>query len=284
MGLFSRSGAASVTVTPGVVQPRQTVTATVSTDRAIDEVATATLEWGYDNVYRYHLPDDTDGNDGTDDRDTDDWVCVTRVELPVEASEFTGASATFKVPSWAPGSSPLIARWSCRVRIARGGGPYVDERGEFTVVIGTDDVDAVEEPLERSSKAAQTGLDVALGSPVYRAGETVTGQLVLRPTPDVPLGDVAVYWQRERESHPLVGDAVDELLDGPIIAPGKDIALRSDDAVTLPFTLALPDDAAPTAAAVHSSMSWYVVARVLYVGDGDLVERVRRPITVVNAP
>ena len=282
MGLFGRSGAAAVTVTPGVVRPRQTVTATVSTDRAIDEVATATLEWGYDNVYRFHSPDGTD--DG-DDRDADDWVCVTRVELPVETSEFTGASATFKVPSWAPGSSPLIARWSCRVRIARGGGPYVDERGEFTVVIGTDDVDAVEEPLERSSGATQTGLDVALGSPVYLGGETVTGQLVLRPTLDVPLGDVAVYWQRERESHPLVGDAVDELLDGPIIVLGKDIALRSDAPVMLPFTLALPDDAAPTAAAVHSSMSWYVVARVVYAGaDGDLVERVRRPITVVNAP
>ena len=274
MSLLRRSGTAAVTVTPQIVRPRQTVTATVSTDRAIDEVATATLEWGYDNVYRTE-----------DDRDSEDWVCVTRVELPVETSEFTGASANFRVPSWAPGSSPLIARWSCRVRIARGG-PYVDERGEFTVVIGTDDVDAVVEPLEHSPGATEAEIDVVLGAPVYRAGETVTGQLVLRPTRDLPSGAVAVHWQCERESHPLAGrPAAAGPLDGPSVVLGGDVALREGMEVTLPFALPLPDDAAPTAAAVHSSLSWYVAARLnLLDAERDWAPLVRRPITVVNAP
>ena len=99
----------SVTVTPEVVRPRQTVTATIETDEPIDEVATATLEWGYDNFYRYHWAGKVDSvaaaeNDswltmdqvGTNyggERVTDDWVCVTRVELPVATSEFTGASS-----------------------------------------------------------------------------------------------------------------------------------------------------------------------------------------------
>lgn len=301
MGLFSRSGGVQVTVSPEVLRPRQTVTATVTTERPVDEVATATLEWGYDNFYRYHWAGHVDsaaaaGNDtfltagqvGTNyggERDTDDWVCVTRVELPVAISEFSGATATFKVPSWAPGSSDLIARWSCRLRIERGGRD-VDERGDFTVVIGTADVDAVVEPLEQFFGAAETEIDIVLGSPLYRAGETISGQIVLRPTIDLPNGDVAVYWQRQRESHPLVRyPAEGGPVDGRIVQLNKKIPLRAGVPVTLPFALPLPDDAAPTASAVHSSLSWFVAARMSYAGfNAHQVERIRRPITVVNAP
>lgn len=53
MGIFRRTPAARVAVTPEVVRRRQTVTATISTDRAIDKVSSATLEWGYTNYYRY---------------------------------------------------------------------------------------------------------------------------------------------------------------------------------------------------------------------------------------
>jgi hypothetical protein len=36
---------------------------------------------------------------------------------------------------------------------------------------------------------------------------------------------------------------------------------------------------------VHSSVSWFVAARMFYSGfTGHQVERVRRPIVVVNAP
>ncbi|MCW2516859.1 MAG: hypothetical protein JWR11_5901 [Mycobacterium sp.] len=301
MGLFGRSGGATVTVTPEVVRPRQTVTATIETDEPIDKVATATLEWGYDNFYRYHWAGKVDSvaaadNDswltmdqvGTNyggERVTDDWVCVTRVELPVATSEFTGASVTFKIPSWAPGSSSEVARWGCRLRIERGGRD-VDERGEFTVVIGSADVDAVEEPMERFWGAGETEIDIALPSPLYRAGETINGTVVLRPTMDLPNGDVAVYWQRFRESHPLVRTPADPgPVDGRIVQLGKKIPLTAGTQLTLPFALTLPEDAAPTASAVHSSLSWFVAARMMYAGfDGHQIERVRRPITVVNAP
>jgi hypothetical protein len=303
VGIFGRSGATRVMLTPDVVGPRRTVTATVTTDEPIDEVATATLEWGYDNFYRYHWAGRVDavaaGNDsilaagqlGTSlggERETDDWVCVTRVDLPLNGlgtSEFTGASATFTVPSWAPGSSSAIARWSCRLKIACGGRD-VDERGGFTVVIGTANVDAVEEPLERFFGAGETEIDIVLGSPVYRAGDTIEGHLVLRPLMDLPNGDVAVYWQRQRESHPLVRyPAQGGPVDGRVIQLDKKIPLRAGVPVTLPFALPLPADAAPTASAVHSSLSWFVAARMLYAGfNAHQIERVRRPITVVNAP
>jgi hypothetical protein len=52
----------------------------------------------------------------------------------------------------------------------------------------------------------------------------------------------------------------------------------------VPFELTLPADAAPTASAVHSSLSYCIAARLRYAGSaGRTVERVRYPIVVVNS-
>jgi hypothetical protein len=91
----------------------------------------------------------------------------------------------------------------------------------------------------------------------------------------------------KRASHPLVrtpaiagGGA-----SGRTVQLGKGIELRAGTPVTVPFEVPLPDDAAPTAEAVHSSLSWFVEARLTYSGWNSYVsELVRRPIVVVNAP
>ncbi len=71
---------------------------------------------------------------------------------------------------------------------------------------------------------------------------------------------------------------------GPIIKLGKGIPLRAGHPITVPFEVTLPADAAPTAAAVHSSMSWAIAAELFYAGfSGPMTERVRKPIVVVNA-
>ena len=301
MGLFSRSGGASVVVTPAVVCPRQTVEATVTTDKPIDKVTAARLDWGYTNFYNYHWAGRVDaaaaaGNDsfwtadqvGTNyggDRDTDDWVSVIAEDIPIATGEFAGTSSTFRIPSWAPASSSSIARWECRLSVARGGRD-VDARGEFTVLIGSADVEAHVEPLEVVSGAAETVIDIALSSPIQRAGEDITGQVTLLPTMDLPDGDLAVSWQRERASHPLTrAPSPGGQLDGRVVTLGKRIPLRANVPVVLPFQIPLPADAPPTAAAVHSSMDWFVQARMMYAGfTGHMLERVRRPIVVINAP
>ena len=286
MGLFDRSGDASVVVTPTVVTPRKTVQVAVTTDKPIRKVRSARLDWGYTNFYQYHWAGG--GQAGTSpggDRDTDDWVSVIVEELPVAASEFTGASSSFRIPSWAPASSPAVARWECRLTVDREG-LDVETRGEFTVRIGTADVDSYLEPLEHVSGAAETVVDVSLSKPVWQAGETVTGHVTLTPTVDLPDGDLAVSWQRERESHPLTRTpGPGGQLDGRIVQLDKQIQLRAGTPVEFAFEVELPDDAPPTAAAVHSSINWFVQARLMYKGfNGHVMERVRRPITVVNAP
>jgi hypothetical protein len=290
-----------VTVTPEVVSPRQTIQATVTTDKPIDKVSSARLDWGYTNFYRYHWAGRVDsaaaaGNDtiwtadqvGTNyggDRDTDDWVSVIVEDVPIATGQFTGASSTFRIPSWAPASSSAIARWECRLTVERGGRD-IDTRCEFTVLIGTADVEAYTEPLEVVAGAAETVIDITLSKPVWRAGETITGQATLTPTTDLPDGDLAVSWQRERESHPLTrAPGPGGQLDGRIVQLGKRIPLRAGVPVALPFEIPLSADAPPTAAAVHSSINWFVQARLMYAGfTGHQLERVRRPIVVVNAP
>ena len=101
MGLFRRSTAIDVSVSPTVAVPRQTVTATIS--GSLDRVRSARLDWGYTNFFRYHWAGHADsaaaqvnddlwllGEVGTNyggDRDTEEWVSVTAADLPIATGE-----------------------------------------------------------------------------------------------------------------------------------------------------------------------------------------------------
>jgi hypothetical protein len=112
------------------------------------------------------------------------------------------------------------------------------------------------------------------------------GHVVCRPRQDLPTADVAVYWQRHREHHPLERyPAQGGELDGPPLHLGKKIPMHGGTEFGLPFALPLPADAAQTSSAVHSSLSCFIGARIFYSGfSRHQIEGVRRPIVVVNAP
>lgn len=299
MALFRRSPAAGVAVSPAVASPRQTVTATVTTATPVKGARSATLDWGYTNFYRYHWAGHADsaaatfndelwltGEVGTNyggARDTDEWVSVAVADLALAADEFTGATAQFRVPSWAPPSSKEIARWSCRLRVDRGGRD-VEAHGDFTVTVRRADVQAQQAAVEHYDGAAETAVDIELASPVFAAGEVIRGRILLHSHADLPDGDLRVTWQRERLSHPLTRRPVATApIDGPAVKLGNRIPLRAGHPIAVPFELPLPADAAPTASAVHSSMSWFVAAQLFYAGfTSHMTERARRPIIVVN--
>ncbi|MDT5015563.1 MAG: hypothetical protein QOD39_1723 [Mycobacterium sp.] len=301
MGLFTRSSGAQVTVTPEVVSPRQAVQATVTTDKPIDKVSSATLEWGYTNFYRYRWAGRADstavqmndswfmlgevGTDAGSEKDTEDWVGVTKVELPISAGEFSGGSSSFTVPSWAPGSSEALARWSARLTVDRGGRD-VDTRGDFRVVIGGDDLQVTDEPHARTGGDGDTDIEIVLPSLLFRAGETINGHITLTPQKDMSDCELGVYWGWGRISHPLektpaVGGGSKS---GQTVKLGKGIPLRNGAPVTVPFAVPLPEDAPPTGAAVHSSLVWFLEASLMYSKWTQGIEKVRRQITVVNAP
>lgn len=285
MGLLRRGPDVSVTVSPAVVTPRQVVTVTAAVSTPVGGVTAASLEWGYTNFYRYNWAGTDPAPGGA--RDTDDWICVTRVELPIATGEFDGTVANFRVPSWAPASSEEIARWSCRLVVTRAGRD-IDTHGPFTVRVGREqfaDEEAVQDPVSVAAGNAETVIDVVLASPVVVAGDVIRGHLILAPDKDLPDGDLAVCWQKHRESHPLQRTpAPSGPIDGPIITLGKQIRLRAGDVIRLPFEVPLPADAPPSATAVNSSMTWFVHARLFYAGfNSHLPEHVVKPIFVVNS-
>ena len=299
MGILRRSATFDLTVSPAIVSPRQTVTAAVTTTSPIEKVTSATLDWGYTNFYRYHWAGrlDSAGNAGDDplllgepgtnyggDRDTEDWVSVTKMDLPTADGEFIGGSSQFRIPSWAPASSEEIAHWSCRLAL-QCNGRDVDARGDFAVLVRGGDVEDEPAPLEHYDGLRDTAIDIALPSAVFAAGEVIRGQITLDPTVDLPDGDLRVFWQRHRESHPLRRrPCATAPVNGPAVRLANRIPLRAGSPIAIPFELPLPDDATPTASAVHSSMSWFVAAELLYAGfTSHQAERARRWIVVVNA-
>jgi hypothetical protein len=300
MGLFSGTPAARVAVTPETARRRQTVTATVSTDKPIDKVSAATLEWGYTNFYRYRWAGRADsmatgmndvwwlmgevGTDAGSERDTDDWVCVTKVDLPVADGRFTGASSSFTVPSWAPGSSGELARWSARLVVDRGGRD-VDVHGEFGVLIGRGDAEFDEDPPRRTAGDGETDLAIVLPSSVFVAGETISGSVVLTPRVDMSDGELGIHWSYRRISHPVTRTpAAGGGKSGQRVKLGKGIPLHDGSPVTVPFAVPLPADAPPTGEAVHSSLVWYLEATLMYSKWTQGIEQVRRQIAVVSAP
>ncbi len=272
----------------------------MSTPKPIRDVTSARVELGYDNFFRYRwaghadaaataatgamwLTDDVGTTYGTD-RNSKEWIGIFTAELPTPTSEFTDGSATFRIPSWAPPSSPQIAGWSCRLIVQRRG-VDVDEVAEFTVITGVDDAPADAGALEKVTGSAASRLDIELPRRVFRAGETIDGSVVVTPSRDLPVGDVRVRWQWQRDSHPRSrAPGFDEVVNGRTLRLEKHLTLREGSSVRLPFRTDLPVDAAPTASAVNSSIRWFVSATMFYAGfSSPGAESVRQPITVVNA-
>jgi hypothetical protein len=262
-----------LSVSPLVVRPSQTVRAKVTVPRPLDNVSAATVEWGYTNFY-----------DGAGTTDGDEWVGISTDRPAIAMGRFVGATSTFRVPSSAPGSSQEIAKWLCRLRVSRRGWDITTE-SDFGVVIAAADAAPCNAAVRRVDGAADTVLDIALPWAVFGAGDTIRGHLRLTPSRDLPDGDLAMCWQRERLSHPVNRTpSPTASLNGPIIKLGNRIPLRSGAPVAVPFELALPADAAPTASAVHSSLVYFVEARLRYAGSASRApERVRCPIVVVNS-
>jgi hypothetical protein len=289
-----------VTVTPSVVSPRQSIDVQVTTTKPISDVTSARIELGYHNFFRYRwagradaaataatnavwLTEDVGTTYGTD-RNTKEWVGIFAADFPTATSVFSDGSATFRIPSWAPPSSSQIAGWSCRLVIQRRG-IDVEEETEFSVVTGIDDAPADLGGLEQVTGGAASQLEIELPRLVFRAGETIEGAVVVTPSKDLPLGDVRVKWQGQRDSHPRTRTpGFDEIVNGRSVHLEKHLTLREGSPVRLPFQTTLPSDAAPTASAVNSSMRWFVSATMFYAGLASPgTESVRRPIAVVSA-
>ena len=221
MGLFNRSAGAQVTVAPAVVRPRQTVTATVTTDSPVDKVTSATLEWGYTNFYRYRWAGRADstavemndawwmmgevGTDAGSEKDTEDWVGVTKVDLPIATGEFSGATSSFTVPSWAPGSSDALARWSASPHLSSAAAATSIPAATSTWSSAPHDLQVTDEPqLARRLGTARPNSPSCCHRSSFVPASTITGNM--RPHAadgHVRLASSESTWAYTTLSHPL---------------------------------------------------------------------------------
>ncbi len=300
MRLFGRGGSPSVSVEPQLLLPGSELIATVTIPATLDKVAAATAELGYENTYAYRWAGRADaaatagdslamiGEVGTDhgsERVISEWVSVIAAGVPLagDALEAGTHPLPFRVPSWAPGSSQQLVSWAVRLTVDRKGRD-VGADGHFTV-LAPPPVAAPPSDLERVH-GRSTDIDIRLDKPCRRAGEAITGTVEITAPEELPEADVAVVLQLDRVSHPLARTpARGETFDRDRVQLDKHLDLAVGARTELAFEIALPADAPPTAAGVHSSLRWYVLVRILYKGFGGHVpEHVRRGFVVYNAP
>lgn len=304
-----RKSAATLTLSPEHGLPAtESLTATVTLTEPLDAITAARVELGYVNTYRYHWAgrrdaamrhDDTSlvtmGQVGTShgsDRETEDWVAVLDQALPVSSGVLDAGShaVQLRLPSWAPGSSESTVRWLARLRIERDGRDVQAEQA-FDVVVGAPDPPPADLPLIQGEVAMSNTLafDIVTERPCYRAGEEVRGSVSVTPR---ELGrnagrpaELGVWFMSLRSSHPLEktpGDTTESFVR-PMVTVAKDLALTDGVTVEIPFAVVLSEDVDPTTAAVHSSLDWFVQARISFAGATGGIERARRGIVVYTA-
>jgi len=301
--LFGRGERPAVRVEPSELRPTGELVAHVTLPEALDKVASAKVELGYDNTYNYRWAGKADaaltqgadslaniGEVGTDygsERETSDWVAVTATDLQVDGATLDAGTheLAFRVPSWAPGSSDeRLVRWAVRLAVDRKGRD-IETDASFTVLAPPPDPLPAPGPLERVM-GSSTDIDIRLDRTAWRAGETITGTVIITaPDEPMPEADVAVVLQLDRLSHPLQRTpGQGQTYDRERVQLDRRVVLAPGAATDLPFAITLPADAPPSAEAVHGSLVWYLGVRILYKGfSAHLPERVRRGFVVYNA-
>lgn len=287
----------ALAVAPAVLAPTGSVKAVVTIEEAVDRVRSARVQLGYVNTYDYRwagrrdsairtgeLAIDPVADAGTE-RSTEDWVGVLDEELPITAGLLAAGSReiVLRVPSWAPGSSKSIVRWVVRLRVDREGKRDIELEETVSVLAPLPDEPPQDLAIERLM-GHSCDIVVETERPWYRAGEQLRGTVTLTPHSDVPEADLAVFLQRFRASHPVERTPGNgNTLDGTRVQLDKHLVLEDGVPTTVPFTIDIPADADPTSEAVHSSLSWFVQARVLYKGFSSHVpERVRRQFVMCS--
>jgi hypothetical protein len=151
-------------------------------------------------------------------------------------------------------------KWSVRAIIDRRHG--VDVKAEAPVQVLAGPERFASEATEEARHKGERCIDLELTNRTLRPGETITGNVLLRPTGAMTVTRVSVLFvvtTPTKKGLEGTGLASQSLLDEPL-------DLRPGDTASLPFKLTLPDDAAPTVRGsmttppCHSIISWDVGA------------------------
>ena len=226
------------------------------------------------------------GPDYGSERETQGWVAV--VQTPLEIVDGTLAAAThergFRVPSWAPASSKELVTWAVRLTVERRGRD-IEANGAFVVLAPAPAPPGRAPGRDERVMGGSSDIEIRFDRPAWRAGETISATVVITsPADGLPEADVAVVLRFDRLAHPLEHTpARNVTFDRGLVPIDKHVALTAGRRDRAALRAPAAADAGPTAEAVHSSLEWFVLVRILYNGfSAHLPERVRRGFVVYS--
>ena len=197
---------------------------------------------------------------------------VVIAEVPVSAAggPMPGEQVvSLRIPADGLPSATDQVRWSVRAVIDRRHGPDISAESAIEVLAGPERFAS-----EATSDARYKGercIDLELSTRTLRPGDSITGNVILRPARAIKVTEVVVTF--------AVTLPVKKGLEGTAVAARilltEQLDLQPGDTKKLPFELTLPADAAPTVRGslttppCHSIISWDVGAEAKSVALGD---------------
>ncbi|MGO8875247.1 MAG: sporulation protein [Acidimicrobiales bacterium] len=169
---------------------------------------------------------------------------VVITEMPITSPDgkvVQGSHAvSLRVPEDGLPSATDQVKWSVRAIIDRRHG--VDVKAEAPVEVLAGPERFASEATAEARYKGERYLDLELSNRTLRPGETITGNVVIRPTRPMTVTKVAVTF--------VLTISVKKGLEGTAVVPqillDEPLDVQAGDTKNLPFDLTLPDDAAPT--------------------------------------
>jgi hypothetical protein len=185
-------------------------------------------------------------------------------EVPVDSAGGKAAPGQYVVSLLIPEDGlPTVAdqvRWSVRAVIDRRHGIDIQAEAPLEVLAGPGHF--LSEATSEARYKGERCVHLELSARTMRAGQTITGNVILRPDRAITVTKVVVTFTL---TFPVKKGLEGKAVAARILA-SEPLTLQPGDTRTIPFELTLPGDAAPTARGsmttpkCHSIVSWDVGA------------------------
>ena len=249
MPLFGTKTEVEVRVEPAEVVAGEAVRVTARFGELDKKAQGARIELGYRNTYK---EDDTDSDGDRTTRTRKDDVVVAAEQVPVDRASAGEVEAELVVPADAPGSAPEVIEWFVRALVDRRRGRDADAREPLTVLAPARALATWAESAPTVDGRCTFALDVSTRT--VRPGDAISGTLTVTPHEEISARAVRVQIERRRNDPDRNVDAD----DGTRVELCGETVLRPGEERTLPFEIAVPQDAPPSFRAQYNHQHWYL--------------------------
>lgn len=250
MGLFGGKTALEVELAAATVVAGDVVRVRASFGAPDRKTQGGRVELVYRNTYKH---DTSDGEHGSStSTTTSDVVVATGHVALTDTGLATPVEVALTIPSDAPGTSAKAVAWEVRAIADRRHGRDARAMAPLTVLT----------PAGQQAAWAQAPLEVSVSWPMriepstrmVRAGERITGHFSFTPGETIKADAVRVQLRRLRRDP----DGNSDSDDGTRVQLLAKSEFQAGVPQSLPFEIAVPQDAPPSFVARHNRQHWYL--------------------------